>query len=379
VVSPDGSCNASHHDLWVLDTTSEATEDFLWRELFQEGLRPGGACGQVCAALDSLVYLLTPTHPPGYSAAADEERAALWSYDVAANSWRYLNASSGPIWSEGFCMVKVEGYLWVYGSSSSGTPELWVFMQEQSVWQRAEGAGDFPPARKKHGCLAVGGRLFVFSGEHAAMLYHDDLWMLEAVAGFLRPSAELVWTKLSTDVLLGTAPTGRQGTGMAALAGNAYIFGGYRESTAAPVNDFHGFTLPRRIPFPQDFKMLMLSSLYDWDTLEVPRGATAQVPTGFALCWHLNPCHLTISGPGTISGPIIHCRALDGCTGVELQSVHVTRAGLFLEGAPLSLLNSTVSSSGISVSESLMEVRSSFMLNCKVTPIPTAKNLTPET
>jgi len=320
------------------------------------------------------VYLLTPTHPPEYSALAGEERAALWSYDVAANSWNYLNGSSGPIWSEGFCMVKVEGNLWVYGSSSSGTTELWVFMPEQSAWQRGEGAGASPPARKKHGCLAVGGRLFVFSGEHAAesLLYHDDLWMLEAVAGLLRPSTELVWTKLPTDALLGTAPTGRQAMGMAALAGNAYIFGGYRESTAAPVNEFHSVILPRILPAPQNFRKL-LSSLYDWDTLEIPRGASVEVPTGFFLCYYSNPCHLRVSGYGTISSPEIHCRALDGCTGMELQSVHLTRTDLFLEGAPLSLFNSTVSSSGISVSESHMEVRSSVMLNCKVTPIRTAE------
>jgi len=137
----------------------------------------------------------------------------------------------------------------------------------------------------------------------------------------------------------------------------------------------YAFMLPRRIPWPsvESFAVEMASA-YDWDTLVLDGGASNSIPGGdFSLGRDGMPGHLKVVGPGTISASAMFsfsCRDSDGCTGMEFSSVRVTGEGhvdgfsLYLSGAPLQVVNSTLSKVLVTVEAAALNVTSSTFVDC---------------
>ena len=296
-----------------------------------------------------------------------------FKYDVAANEWSIVAVQGvTPPYHNGLTMVHVRGFLWLYGEGT-----LWVLNPKEGIWRDVgeQVRGGSPPIRIWHGCTVADDRLYVFGGSGAKQRYYSDLWVLDAVRGQLHPEAELVWTELSAGALLGSAPSRRYSMGMTALWGRIYIFGGSVSNTGRAVAGLHAFTLPRRTPWPsaENF-VLETASLYDWDTLMLDGGGADSMPGGdISLCRDGWPCHLKVVGPGTISARAtfsVSCRDFEGCTGMEFESVDVTVQGdvdgfsLYLSGAPLQVLNSTLFGAAVTVGAAALDVRSSTFVDC---------------
>ena len=142
------------------------------------------------------------------------------------------------------------------------------------------------------------------------------------------------------------------------------------------MSDLHAFILPRRTPWPsvKSFAVVMASSIYDWDTLVLDGGASDSIPGGdLSLGRDGMPGRLRVVGPGTISASdtfSLSCRAADGCTGMDFDSVHVTGNGhvdglsLYVSGTPLQLLSSTLSGASVTVRATALEVASSTFVDC---------------
>ena len=163
-----------------------------------------------CAALGGALFLL--------------DGGDLWKYNVVANAWSTVDVPGIKL--KGGRMVNVRGLIWVHRPHVSPA-ELRVFDPEQGSWRDVSlhVRGASPPTRMRHGCAVADDRLYVFGGLGKDSVDLNDLWVLNAADGYLRPHAELVWTELSGG-LLGAAPVARRDMGMAALGGRMYIFGG---------------------------------------------------------------------------------------------------------------------------------------------------------
>ena len=205
--SPDPN---KREDLWVLDTATAS-----WQELSPTGDVPGAMSEHSCAALGGALFLL--------------DGGDLRKYNVTVNEWSIVDVPG--IKPTAGIMVHVRGLIWVLRQNVF-TEELWVFDHEQGTWRDVSShvRGASPPSRGKQGCTVADDRIYVFGGDR--LFGSNDLWVLDAAEGYLRPGAELVWTELSAGALLGSAPFERYDMGMAALGGRMYIFGGEAPSAS---------------------------------------------------------------------------------------------------------------------------------------------------
>jgi hypothetical protein len=146
-------------------------------------------------------------------------------------------------------------------------------------------------------------------------------------------------------------------------------------AAAGYLSDLHAVRWPERRPWPSEKTFAVaMASLYDWDTLVFDGGGNSSMPGGdFFLCSNSWPCQIKIAGPGTISVSAafsFSCREIHGCTGLELESVHVTGEGpadgfsLYFPGSPLQISNSTLSGARVTVQAAKLELRSSTCVNC---------------
>ena len=141
-------------------------------------------------------------------------------------------------------------------------------------------------------------------------------------------------------------------------------------SVAGQTKDFYVFELPRHVKWEKHIlATTVMQTLYDWDTLVLDEGARNLIAGGEAsLCRNGLPCHLKVVGPGTLSpssSSSLSCRVTDGCSGVELESLHVARERpvrgtdlLFNSGPPLKIFNCTLF--GTSVKAEAAEVDVSY-------------------
>ena len=365
--------------MWVLHTSTSPPS---WELVDATGDQPGARASHSCAALGGSVFLFG-----GWSERGDPFLPPdLYKFDVEAISWSIVPVKGSMLSTPTHtCMIygcisnyhlhHVGGYLWLYGPSHTNAvvSGLWVFAPEEGSWRDVnwQVQGALPPGRKNFGSAVVDSRIYVFGGSNLQSgLVISELWVLDASEGLLSPDAELVWTELSAGAVLGALPGSGYGAGLTALAGMMYVFGGLPDT-----NNLHVFKLPRQAPWPS--RLVDMAALYDWDSIVLDGGAASgnyMPKSDVSLCRNDLPCQLRVAGPGTISASAkssLSCRDSDGCTGVELRSLHFTgerREGgadhLFFSGAPLTINNSSLRGISVTVRAAVAYLNKSTFVDC---------------
>jgi hypothetical protein len=193
-------------DLWRYDLATNA-----WSRLQPSGPGPAARFGHTGSWVDG-VGLVVWSGQAGSSFFAD-----LWAYDPQANAWRELPAAGAkPAPRYGSCgAVGPDGRLWIsHGFTNDGRfsdTRAYDFGAER--WADETPSGTVPVKRCLHDCLwTPDGRFVLYAGQTNGVPALGDLWTREATGAWAEQAAP--------------EPPARQLYALAALDGQAWVFGG---------------------------------------------------------------------------------------------------------------------------------------------------------
>jgi hypothetical protein len=199
-----------------------------WAELSPSGSIPSVRHYHTAVTIAEKIYLFG-----GHTNSNPVNELNVFDPQVGSQGeWRALSpAGTAPNARYNHTAVALGSKMYVFsGQGSTYFKDLWVYdpaVGSDGTWSKLSPTGSYPIQRVMHSAVALNGKMYVFGGN--ASLLMNDLRVYDPSIG-----ANGAWSAVNPS---GTAPSKRQAHTAAVIGGKMYIFGG--NGSTGNLNDLH--------------------------------------------------------------------------------------------------------------------------------------------